>query len=134
MMRITLFALAIAFLLPAQQDWQGDVKQIYKIDVPAFQGTRPIYALAKKTASSPDIELYSVTMKVLNLKSSAEFYRASLEKQGFKPVRASSTATLERIAMVNPARKLGAVVVATKQKDNMMVGVTVLPESHLPKQ
>lgn len=124
----TFLALFSITLLWGQQDWQGDVKKIYKIDIPAFQGVQPVFGLAKKTATMPDIELYSLTLKMSNLKTSADFYRLSMEKQGFKPVKTTSNAALERIEMLNSARKLVAVVVASKQNQNMLLGISVMPE------
>ena len=129
----SLFALvSLTALLFGQQDWQGEVKKLYPLDLPAFQGTRPVFGQAKKTATMPDIELYSLSLPLANLKTSAEYYRASLEKQGFKPVKTMSTATLERIEMLNAARKLSAVVVANKQNaKTMLLGVTVMPAGTL---
>ena len=117
-----------------QADWQGDVKKLYPITVPAFQGSVPVFGLAKKKDNLPDIELYSLSLKLGNLKSSADFYRAALEKQGFKPVKTISVPTMEKIEMLNAARKLSAVVVASKQTaQTMLLGITVLPEGKLPR-
>ena len=67
-----------------------------------------------------------------DLKTSASFYRDSLEKQGFKSVKSTSGPTIERIQMVNASRKLMAVVVASKQNaKTMLLGVTVMPEGTL---
>jgi hypothetical protein len=131
---VLLALLTISTVLFGQQDWQGDVKKLYPVELPSYQGARPVYGLSKKTATTPDIELYSLTVKLTDLKTPAELYRTSLEKQGFKYLKSTSTATLERIELVNSARKLGAVVVASKQpREMMLIGVTVLPESGLPK-
>lgn len=118
-----------------QADWQGDVKQLYKIDVPSFMGQKPVYGLAKKSGNLPDIELYSLTLKPAPLKGPVDFFKASLEKQGFQSVKATSGPMLEKVEMLNAARKLTAVVVASKQSaQSMLVGITVLPSSGMPKQ
>jgi len=137
MTRSTLFfaLFSISATLFGQQDWQGNVKKVYQVDVPAYQGMKPVYGLAQKSAKMPDVEMYSLTIKLTQLKAPTEFFRTSLEKQGFKQVKATSTATLERVVMANSARKLAAVVVASKQNaQTMLVGVTVLPEANLPKE
>ena len=119
-------------LLWGQQDWQGEVTKIYPVSIPAFQGVHPVFGLSKKTATQPDIELYSLSLKLADLKASAGFYRDSLEKQGFKPVKSTSGPTIERIHMSNPSLKLMAVVVASKQDaKTMLLGVTVMPEGTL---
>lgn len=115
-----------------QQGWQGEVTKIYPVSIPAFQGVNPVFGLSKKTATQPDIELYSLSLKLADLKASAGFYRDSLEKQGFKPVKSTSGPTIERIQMSNASRKLMAVVVASKQDaKTMLLGVTVMPEGTL---
>lgn len=129
---LTIFSLSLALF--AQQDWQGEVKKTYPITLPPFQGTRPVFSQAAKTATQPHIEIYSVTTSLANLKTSAEFYRASLEKQGFSSVKSTSGAELERIEMLNATRKLTAVVVAHKQSPKiMLLGVSVMPAGTLKK-
>lgn len=95
MTRSTLFfaLFSISATLFGQQDWQGDVKKVYQVDVPAYQGMKPVYGLAQKSAKMPDVEMYSLTIKLTQLKAPTEFFRTSLEKQGFKQVKATSTAT-----------------------------------------
>ena len=125
---------SFASLLFGQADWQGEVKKIYPVKIPAFQGFVPVFGLAQKTATLPDIELYSLSLKLASLKTPVDFYRATLEQQGFKAVKSASTPTLEKLEMVNSTRKITAVVVASKQSDKLMlVGVTVLPEGRLPR-
>jgi len=134
MTRIPVVLLLSLSALFGQQDWQGEVKQLYPVNIPSFQGYRPVYGKSGKTATQPDIELYSLTTPIGNLKTSADFFRASLEKQGFKPVKNTSGPSIERIVMDNPARKLTAVVVASKQgPKSMLVGVSVMPQGTLPK-
>ena len=131
---VLLTILAFSAALFGQQEWQGEVAKMYPISLPAFQGIRPVFGMAKKTATQPDIELYSVATTLGNLKTSAEFYRLSLEKQGFKPVKSTSGPALERIEMLNAARKLTAIVVASKQTPKtMLLGVSVMPAGTLPK-
>ena len=126
---LALFSLSFAW---GQQDWQGAVKKLYPVNVPAFQGVSPVFGLSAKTATQPDIELYSLSLNLADLKTSASFYRDSLEKQGFKSVKSTSGPTIERIQMVNASRKLMAVVVASKQNaKTMLLGVTVMPEGTL---
>ena len=126
---LALFSLSLAW---GQQDWQGAVKKLYPVNVPAFQGVSPVFGLSAKTATQPDIELYSLSLNLADLKTSASFYRDSLEKQGFKSVKSTSGPTIERIQMVNASRKLMAVVVASKQNaKTMLLGVTVMPEGTL---
>lgn len=125
---------SFASLLFGQADWQGTVKKLYPVNIPPFQGFVPVFGVAQKTAKLPDIELYSLSMKLASLKAPVDFYRTALEGQGFKSVKASSTPTTEKVEMVNSARKITAVVVASKQTaQTMLVGVTVLPEGRLPK-
>ena len=40
-------------LVWGQQDWQGEVKKIYPVNVPAFQGVNPVFGLATKTGLTP---------------------------------------------------------------------------------
>ena len=128
----TLLGLLSLSLVWGQQDWQGEVKKIYPVNVPAFQGVNPVFGLATKKATQPDIELYSLSLNLADLKTSAAFYRDSLEKQGFKSVKSTSGPTIEKIQMVNASRKLMAVVVASKQSaKTMLLGVTVMPEGTL---
>ncbi len=125
---------SFASLLFGQADWQGAVKKLYPVNIPAYQGFVPVFGLAQKTATLPDIELYSLSMKLADLKAPVAFYRASLEQQGFKSVKASNTPTVEKLEMVHSARKITAVIVASKQTAQLMlVGVTVLPEGRLPR-
>ncbi len=125
-------SLLFGSLLFGQQDWQGEVKKLYPLSVPAFQGVSPVFGLAQKTATTPDIELYSLSLKLADLKASAGFFRDSLEKQGFKPVKTTSGPTVEKIQMTNASRKLMAVVVASKQNaTTMLLGITVMPEGTL---
>ncbi len=134
MTRISIVLLLSLSALFGQQDWQGEVKQLYPVSIPSFHGFRPVYAKASKTATQPDIEIYSLTTTLGDLKTSAAFFRASLEKQGFKPVKNVSGPAIERIVMDNTARKLTAVVVASRQKPKeMLVGVTLMPLGTLPK-
>lgn len=127
--------ISFASLLFGQADWQGTVKKLYPVNIPPYQGLVPVFGLAQKTATLPDIELYSLSMKLgPDLKAPVAFYRASLEQQGFKSVKASNTATVEKLEMVHAARKITAVIVASKQSAQLMlVGVTVLPEGRLPR-
>ncbi len=126
----TLLALLSLSLVWGQQGWQGEVKKLYPVSVPAFQGVKPVFGVAGKTANQPEaVELYSLSLNLADLKTSAAFYRDSLEKQGFKSVKSTSGPTLEKIQMVNASRKLMAVVVASKQSaKTMLLGVTVMPE------
>ena len=125
----TLIALLSLSLVWGQQGWQGEVKKLYPVNVPAFQGAVPVFGLSAKTATQPEIELYSLSLKLTDLKSSAGFYRDSLEKQGFKSVKSTSGPTIEKIQMSNVSRKLMAVVVASKQDaKTMLLGITVMPE------
>ncbi len=137
MTRLTaiLVLLASATLLFAQQPWQGEVKQLYKIDVPSYDGVRPVYGMVKKGGNlAADVEMYSLSLKLAALKPPADFFRAYLEKQGFKSANNTSTATLERVEMVNAERKLTAVVVASKQTaQTMLIGITVMPEGTIAK-
>ena len=125
----TLLGLLSLSLVWGQQDWQGEVKKLYPINVPAFQGVIPVFGSAAKTATQPEIELYSLSLKLADLKTSAGFYRDTLEKQGFKSVKSTSGPTIEKIQMSNASRKLMAVVVASKQDaKTMLLGITVMPE------
>ncbi|MBY0505387.1 MAG: hypothetical protein K2X03_15850 [Bryobacteraceae bacterium] len=124
--------LAVSLSLFAQQDWQGDVKKTYPLTLPAFQGTKPVFSQAAKTNDMPQIEMYSVTTALANLKTSADFYRASLEQQGFKQVKANVTDQVAKIEMLNAGRKLTAVVVCQKQSaKTMLLGVSVMPQGTL---
>ena len=125
----TLLGLLSLSLVWGQQGWQGEVKKLYPVNVPAFQGAVPVFGSAAKTATKPEIELYSLSLKLTDLKSSAAFYRDSLEKQGFKFVKVTSGPTIEKIQMSNASRKLTAVVIASKQDaKTMLLGITVMPE------
>lgn len=125
----TLLAFLSLSLVWGQQDWQGEVKKLYPVNVPAFQGVIPVFGSAAKTATQPEIELYSLSLKLADLKTSAGFYRDTLEKQGFKSVKSTSGPTIEKIQMSNASRKLMAVVVASKQDaKTMLLGITVMPE------
>ena len=125
----TLLALLSLSLVWGQQAWQGEVKKLYPVNVPAFQGVIPVFGSAAKTATQPEIELYSLSLKLADLKTSAGFYRDTLEKQGFKSVKSTSGPTIEKIQMSNASRYLTAVVVASKQDaKSMLLGITVMPE------
>jgi hypothetical protein len=129
-----LLSLLSSFLL-AQQPWQGEIKQLYKLDVPSYQGNALVYGKVEKGGNLPStVEMYSIVLKPTDLKIPAGFYRSTLEKQGFKAVNNISIPTLEKIEMVHAARKLTAVVIAQKQTaEKMMIGVTVMPEGTIAK-
>jgi hypothetical protein len=130
-----LLSLSLTSALLGQQDWQGEIKQIYKVDVPPYQGNALVYGKAEKGQNLvAPVEMYSVILKPTDLKIPTAFYRSTLEKQGFKTVNAFSTPTLEKIQMLHAGRKLTAVVLAQKQNAaRMMVGVSVMPEGTIEK-
>lgn len=135
---IRLFLSLSLFLTSAligQQDWQGDIKQLYKVDVPSYQGNALVYGKVEKGQNlAATVEMYSVVLKPTDLKLPASFYKSSLEKQGFKAVNAFSTPELEKVEMLHATRKLSAVVIAQKQTaQKMLVGITVMPQGTIEK-
>ena len=133
MIRLTLAL--VSSILFAQQAWQGDVKQVYKLEVPSYAGALPVYGVVKKGDKlAADVEMYSFLIKLADLKAPAQFFRGNLEKQGFKQVKDSSGPGVQKYEMLNTARKLTAVVVVAKQSPaTMLVGVTVMPAGTIEK-
>lgn len=135
---IRLFLSLFLFLtstLFGQADWQGEIKKVYQVDVPPYQGNSMVYGKAEKGGKMvATVEMYSAVLKPTDLKLPTGFYKSALEKQGFKAVKTFSTPELEKIEMLNAARSLTAVVLAHKQApQQMLVGVTLMPQGTIEK-
>lgn len=89
MMKRSIFLAVLLALLNGvaawpQADWQGDVTKHFPITIPPFKGKRMTMMQMPPWKGKPAIENYTFFLNRADAKEAFPFYKAHLEKVGFK--------------------------------------------------